>query len=77
MSILEETKSIIASILNYPIEKLDEEAEMTDIERWDSLRHMMILSQLKEHFDIMFPPEDLFELTSVKAFAEEIEKIKG
>lgn len=77
MSILEETKSIIASILNYPIEELDEEAEMTDIEGWDSLRNVMILSQLKEHFDIMFPPEDLFDLTSVRAFAEEIEKIKG
>ncbi|MBR5039053.1 MAG: acyl carrier protein [Prevotella sp.] len=77
MSILLETKEIIASILNLPVEQLDVEAEMTDIEGWDSLRNVMILSQLEEHFDIMFPPDDIFDLTSIKAFAEEIEKIKG
>lgn len=72
-----ETKEIIASILNLPLEQLDEEAEMTDIEGWDSLRNVMILSQLEEHFNIMFPPDDIFDLTSVRAFAEEIEKIKA
>ncbi len=76
MTILEETKEIIAEILNLPVEQIDVEAEMTDIEGWDSLRNVMILSQLEEHFDIMFPPDDIFDLTSVKAFAEEIEKIK-
>lgn len=76
MNILEETKEIIAEILKLPVEQLDVEAEMTDIEGWDSLRNVMILSQLEEHFDIMFPPDDIFDLTSVKAFAEEIEKIK-
>ncbi len=76
MEYLEETKEIIAEILKLPVEQLDVEAEMTDIEGWDSLRNVMILSQLEEHFDIMFPPDDIFDLTSVKAFAEEIEKIK-
>jgi acyl carrier protein len=76
MKYLEDTKQIIASILNLPINRLDVEADMTDIEGWDSLRNVMILSRLEEHFDIMFPPDDIFDLTSVKAFAEEIEKIK-
>ena len=76
LSILLETKEIIASILNLPIDQLDDEADMTDVEGWDSLRNVMILSQLEEHFDIMFPPDDIFDLISVKAFAEEIEKIK-
>lgn len=77
MDILYETKEIVASVLNMPVEQLDTEADMTDIEGWDSLRNVMILSQLEEHFDIMFPPDDIFDLTSVRAFAEEIEKIKG
>ena len=76
MDVLLETKGIIAAILKLPVEQLDIEAEMTDIEGWDSLRNVMILSQLEEHFDIMFPPDDIFDLTSVKAFAEEIGKIK-
>ncbi len=76
MNIQSETKEIIAAILKMPVEQLDIEAEMTDVEGWDSLRNVMILSQLEEHFDIMFPPDDIFDLTSVKAFVEEIQKIK-
>lgn len=77
MDYIEKTKEIIASVLKLPVEQLDVEAEMTDIERWDSLRNLMIISRLEEYFDLMFPPDDIFDLTSVKAFAEEIEKIKG
>lgn len=77
MSYIDEVKDIIASILKMPVEQLDVDAEMTEIEGWDSLRNVMILSQLEEHFNIMFPPDDIFDLTSVRAFAEEIEKIKA
>ena len=77
MSYIDEVKDIIASILKMPVEQLDVDAEMTEIEGWDSLRNVMILSQLEEHFNIMFPPDDIFDLTSVRAFAEEIVKIKA
>lgn len=73
---LAETKEIISSILGIPIDNLDVEAEMTDIEGWDSLRNIKILSRLEDYFDIIFPSDDIFDLTSVKAFAEEIERIK-
>ena len=77
MNTLEETKEIISAILQIPADQIDAEAEMTDIEGWDSMRNVMILSQLEEHFNIMFPPDDIFDLTSARAFAEDIEKIKG
>ena len=77
MNTLEETKEIISAILQIPADQIDADAEMTDIEGWDSMRNVMILSQLEEHFNIMFPPDDIFDLTSARAFAEEIEKIKG
>ena len=77
MKVVEETKEIISSILKISADNLDINAEMSDIEGWDSLRNVMILSKLEEHFDIMFPSDDIFDLTSVKAFAEEIKKLKG
>ena len=76
-SIIEDVKVIVCRILNISSSMLNIDAEMSEVEGWDSLRNVMILSQLEEHFDIMFPPDDIFDLTSVKAFAEEIEKIKG
>lgn len=77
MKYLDETKAIIASVLKLPAEQLDIEAEMTDVEGWGSLRNVMILSRLEEYFNITFPSDDIFDLISVRAFAEEIEKLKG
>lgn len=75
MNILSETKDIIASVLKIPIEQLDVNAEMTDIAGWDSLRNVMILARLEEHFDIVFPSDDIYDLTSVRAFVDEITKL--
>jgi acyl carrier protein len=76
MKYLDETKAIIASVLKLPVEQLDIEAEMTDVEGWGSLRNVMILSRLEEYFNITFPSDDILDLISVRAFAEEIEKLK-
>lgn len=75
MNILSDTKDIIASVLKIPVEQLDVNAEMTDIAGWDSLRNVMILARLEEHFDIVFPSDDIYDLTSVRAFVEEITKL--
>ena len=75
MNILTDTKDIIASVLKIPVEQLDMNAEMTDIAGWDSLRNVMILARLEEHFDIVFPSDDIYDLTSVQAFADEITKL--
>ena len=75
MNILSETKDIIASVLKIPVEQLDVNAEMTDIAGWDSLRNVMILARLEEHFDIVFPSDDIYDLTSVRAFVNEITKL--
>lgn len=75
MNILLETKDIIASVLKIPVEQLDVAAEMTDIAGWDSLRNVMILARLEEHFDVVFPSDDIYDLTSVQAFVNEITKL--
>lgn len=75
MNILSDTKAIIASVLKIPVEQLDVNAEMTDIAGWDSLRNVMILARLEEHFDVVFPSDDIYDLTSVRAFVEEITKL--
>ena len=74
-TILSDTKAIIASVLKIPVEQLDTNAEMTDVAGWDSLRNVMILAKLEEHFDITFPSDDIFDLTSVRAFVDEITKL--
>ena len=50
--------------------------EMDGIVEWDSMRNVMILSAVEDTFGIMIPEDDIFELTSVRAIAEEVEKVK-
>lgn len=75
MNILSDTKDIIAAVLKISVEQLDVDAEMTDIVGWDSLRNVMILARLEEHFDIVFPSDDIYDLTSVQAFVDEITRL--
>ena len=77
MEIKEEVREIIADILGISAENLPCEAEMEDVEGWDSMRNVMILSALEDKYDIMFPEDDVFDLVSVNAFAEEIAKLKA
>lgn len=76
MNYLGEVKTIVAGILGLSEAQLDVKAEMNEVEEWDSMRNIQILHALEENYDILFPEDDIFDLTSVTALAEEIEKLK-
>ena len=76
MKYLEEVKTIVAGVLGLSDAQLDVNAEMNEIDEWDSMRNIQILQALEENYDILFPEDDIFDLTSVTALAEEIEKLK-
>ena len=76
MNYLNEVRKIVANILQISEDQLDINADMNNIKNWDSLRNIQILSSLEEHFDILFPEEDIFDLTNVQALADEVEKLK-
>lgn len=77
MELKEEIREVMAGILEIPAERLPFDAEMEDVEGWDSMRNVMILSALEDKYDVMFPEEDIFNLVSVQAFVDEIIKIGG
>lgn len=76
MYYLHEVRKIVADILQIPEEQLDVNADMNDVENWDSLRNIQILSSIEEYYDILFPEDDIFDLTNIQALANEVEKLK-
>lgn len=76
MELKEEIKNIIADILEIPASELSSEMQMEDIDNWDSMRNVIILSSLEDKYDIIFPDDDIFDLTSVGALVEEVIKLK-
>lgn len=77
MDIKEEIKLLISEVLKIDKNSFNYETEASDIDGWDSVNNVIILSSLEEKFDVMFPDDDLFDMVSVNAIAEEIEKLKA
>lgn len=77
MDLKEQVRAVIAEVLEIPVESLDYDAEMDQVEQWDSIHNVSILAALEDKFDVMFPEDDLFDLISVSAFADEISKLKA
>lgn len=77
MNYEKEIFDIVSRCLELPVDQLDKDSDMLEIPEWDSMRNVMILSQLEEHFDVIIPEEDIFDLVSIGAIIEEIEKIKS
>lgn len=72
MNTFEKLRGVIAGALNVKPEVITETLAMEDIEQWDSMGNMAIISAVEEEFGIEFPIEALFELNSVPALIREI-----
>ncbi len=77
MEIKEKVFEIVAECLEKNVSDLTMDTDMDEVDEWDSMRNVMILSRLEEEFDIMIPEDDIFDLVTVGAIVEEIEKIKA
>lgn len=77
MEIKDQVLQIIAECLELPVEQLSLDTDMDDVEGWDSMRNVMILSRLEDDFDVMIPEDDIFDLVTIGAIVEEIEKLKA
>lgn len=77
MDTINQLKTLIASILKIDDVHLDIHQDISEIEKWDSMMNMIILSSIEEQFGIMIPEEDLFDLVNIQAIADEIDKIRN
>lgn len=59
MSNKEKYNEIFISIFGVEKEQLDEAFNFKDIEHWDSMTHLMLISELETNFDVMFETDDI------------------
>ena len=75
MDIKDKVIEIVAECLELEPSAVNCELELFDMEGYDSMRSVMILSKIEEHFDIMVPEDDIFDITTIDAWVDEIEKL--
>lgn len=77
MDYKERIKEIIANALDVDIERITDDLAAGDIEEWDSVGNLTIISTIEEELEVDIPIEDLYELNNIKAIVEEIIKLKN
>lgn len=64
MTNIEEFNTAFIEVFGVTREVLNESFSKENIEGWDSVHQLNIISILEESFDVMFEPEEIMELTS-------------
>ena len=72
--IINKIQSIIQDILDREYLQISEQTEATDVEGWDSLAHINIVSQIESEFKVRFTLEELSSFLNVGKIVETVLK---
>ncbi len=61
MNLKEQVKEIMREV--FEVNEITEDISQKNCERWDSLRHLTLASELEEALDIELEPEEIAEMT--------------
>jgi acyl carrier protein len=74
----ERIKEIMAAVFEVDRSEIDENTASGDLEKWDSLHHMNLISALEEEFEIELEEEEIMEMMNFKLIRLVLsEKIRG
>lgn len=59
-------KEIIASVFEIDVDDIRMEMTSDDIEKWDSLGQLKLISTLEKEFNVIFEMEEIFNILSIK-----------
>lgn len=55
-------KELFAAILNIPLNRISDNLSPDQVEEWDSLNHLNLISAYEEEFSIEIEPEEIIEM---------------
>jgi acyl carrier protein len=70
----EKLRKAFSEALNLEIEDITNELSYQSIAEWDSISHMILISQIEEDFDISLETDDVIEMSSVEKAQEILAK---
>lgn len=71
----EEVLALMAEILEVGTDELEDDTAVGDIETWDSLHHLLILSAIEKKYSVRFTPDVLIDIEDVSDIVRETEKL--
>lgn len=77
MDIKQKVIAIIAETLNVEDAVITMDMAAGDIEQWDSMGNVAILTAIENKLDVDFPMEELFELNTVENIVNKVIELKN
>ena len=71
--IKEKIKDVLISVLDHNNFEMRDDLTAKDVDGWDSLSHMMIISKIEEMFNIKFKLRDLNKLKNMGSLVQVIQ----
>lgn len=71
----EQVKEVLKRVLN--ISNVPDEISQQNCDNWDSLRHLNLIVELEDEFDVSFEPEDIAEMKDIDTIIKKIEHLKS
>lgn len=62
---MKELKNVIAKVLRVNPRKISEETTPNDIKSWDSLRNLLLITELENNYQIKFTMHDILSIKCV------------
>lgn len=62
----EKIREIMSAVFQCPADQIGETTSADDLENWDSLSHMNLVSALEEEFQIEFTDDEITELLNTQ-----------
>lgn len=75
MTNLQKLKQSFSIALNITIESVNDDLSYQSITQWDSISHMVLISQLEEDFEVSIDTDDVIDLSSVSKAKEILFKL--
>ena len=72
---IDSVKDIIAKTIAVPVDCIEDDTEIGDLPEWDSVSHLIIISEIESVFNVKFSSEEIRKMKSVNDIFNQIESL--
>jgi acyl carrier protein len=74
-STIKKLKTILAKVLLIDESKISDEMSRKTVKEWDSMAHLMLVSELESAFEVTMDDEDIMEIQTVADIKKTLQKL--
>jgi len=67
---------VMCDVFSLDKSDIPEDISKNTVENWDSLQHLILMSEIESRFNVKFEPEEIINVNSISDL-EELLKLKG